>query len=150
MTELARTILWLWTCPNTLADKIITQTIFAAQFTSGLFPHLGKTPGHHIQHLPQAFIPHWLSVDQILSLQAQPSMRQLCFLLKGPQPVGGSLPVTLGASWYLSNIGTVSCHLHNSVRTLHSHQPKGLGQSGEVQKWCCFTYNPNQTVHSRR
>ena len=34
----------------------------------GLFPYLGKTPGHHVQHLCQVFVCHWLSVDQFLSL----------------------------------------------------------------------------------
>ena len=70
--RMLRTILWSWTCLHTLTDRIITLTIFAAQFTSGLFPCLGKTPGHHIQHLPQVFICHWLSVDQFLSLQDNP------------------------------------------------------------------------------
>ena len=80
-----RTILWLWTCLNTLADRIITQTIFVAQFTSGLFPHLGKTPGQHIWHLPQVFVCHWLSVDQILSLQAQPTMSNYALFSKDPR-----------------------------------------------------------------
>ena len=79
-----RTILWSQTCLHTLTDRIITQTIFMAQFTSGLFPHLGKTPGCNIWHLPQVFICHWLSVDQFLSLQAQPSMSKYDFFWKGP------------------------------------------------------------------
>ena len=32
----------------------------------------------------------------------------------------------------------VSCHLHDSIRTLLSYQPKGFGPSGEAQKQCCF------------
>ena len=82
--RMPRTFLWLWTCLNTLTDKIITWTIFAAQFTSSLFPHLGKTLGCQVWHLPQVFICHWLSVDQILSLQAQPSMSDYAFFSKDP------------------------------------------------------------------
>ena len=42
----------------------------------------------------------------------------------------------------------VSCHLCNSIRTLLSYQPKGLGQSGEAQKQHHLSPNPNQGVHS--
>ena len=52
-----------------------------AQFTSGLFPHLGKTPGCHFWFLPQLFTCHWLSVAQSLSLQ---DMSDYDFFSKSP------------------------------------------------------------------
>ena len=93
--RMLRTILWSWTCPHTLTDKIITQTIFAAWSTSGLFPHLGKTPGQHIWYLPQVFICHWLSVDQFLSLQDNPVWATI---ISSPRALasGGGLSVALG------------------------------------------------------
>ena len=79
-----RTILWSLTCLHTLMDRIITWTIFVAQFTSGYFLHLGKTPGCHVQHLPQMLVCYWISADQFLSLQVQPSMSEYNFFSKGP------------------------------------------------------------------
>ena len=51
-----RTLLLLLTCLNILTDKIITQTIFAAQFTSGLFPYLGEIPGYLIGPPPPGIL----------------------------------------------------------------------------------------------
>ena len=75
---------------------IITQTIFIAQFTYGLFPYLGKTPGYNVQCLLKVFMYHWLSVDQFLSLQAQPV---LATMISSPRALasGGGLSVALGA-----------------------------------------------------
>ena len=144
-----RTILWSQTCLNTLTDMIITRTTFVAQFTSGLFPHLGKTPGHHIWHLHQVFICHWLSVDQFLWVQAQPSMSDYAFFSKDPSQWGKPSSCSGGIMIFVQ-YWNISCCCHNSVRTLLSHQCKGLGWSGEVQKWCCFSPSPNWRVHSRR
>ena len=142
-----QTILWSQTCLHTLADRIITQTIFTAQFTSGLFPHLGKTPGFHVWHLPQLFVYHWLSFNQFLSLQAQPVWATM---ISSPRALasGGGLSVALGAPWHLSNIGAVSCHLHNPVRTLLPHQSKGLGWSRDVPQQCCLSSGCNWEGHS--
>ena len=53
-----RTLSLSLTCLNILADKIITQTIFAAQFSSGLFPHLGGTPWMpHLASPPGIHLP---------------------------------------------------------------------------------------------
>ena len=104
-------------------------------------PHLASTSGIHLS----------LAFSWSISLIAGTTQyEQLCFLLPGPQPVVRNLPVALVAPWYLSNIGRVSCHLHNPLRTLLSHQSKGLGWSGEVQKWHHFSSGPNQRVHSGR
>ena len=120
-----RTLLWSQTCLHTLADRTITQIIFAAQFTSRLFPYLGKTPGHHIQCLSQVFICFWLSVDQFHSLQDNPVWTAM---ISSPRTLasGVGLSVTLGAPWYLPTIGSVPYHFYNPVRTLLSHQSKGL------------------------
>ena len=67
----------------------------------------------------------------------------LYVFLQGPQTVAGSLPITLGVSWHLSNIGVIPHCLHNSVRTLLSHQPQGLGWHREVQKQCHLSPNPD-------
>ena len=60
------------------------------------FPHLGKTPGHHIWHLSQVFVCHWLSINQFLSLPAQPSMSDYAFFSKDPSWWGEAFQLLLG------------------------------------------------------
>ena len=55
----------------------------------------------------------------------------LCILLQVLQSVGGGLSVTLGVSGHLSTAISILCHLHNSIRALLCHQPKGLGKHAE-------------------
>ena len=113
------------------ADKTITQTIFAVQFTSRSFPLLRDTPGCLIWHLPLVFICHQLSADCILSLQIQHN-EWFHILLQRLQLVGGGLSVTLGAPGHLSISKSVPCHLYNSFKGLLPHQPEGLG---DVEKF---------------
>ena len=75
-------------------------------------------------------------------------MSNYAFFSKDPS-WWGNLQVSLGVPWYLSTIRMVSCCLHDSIRTLLSYQPEGLGQSREVQKWCCFSSNPDWGTYSR-
>ena len=106
--RMLRAILWSWTCPHTLTDKIITRAIFVAWFTSRLFPHPRKTPGCHVKCLPQVFVCHWLSVDQFLSLQDNPVW---VTMISSPRALamGGGLSVILGVPWYLPTIGSLPC-----------------------------------------
>ena len=115
------------------ADKIVTQTNFAVQFTSRSLPHLGETPGCLIWHLPQVFICHQLSTNCILSLQIQHN-GWLCLLFPGLWSVGEGLFITLGTSGHLSTTVSTPCDFHNSIRALLSHQPKGLGDR-EILQW---------------
>ena len=118
-----------------------------AQFTSGLFTHLGKTPTCPVWHLPKVFICHWF-LTKSSHCRYNPQWAIMPFSLRTPAN-GGSLPVSLGVPWYLSTIRTVSCHIHDSIKTLLSYQPEGLGQSTEVQKWHCFSPNPDWGMYSR-
>ena len=106
-------------------DKIITQTNFAVQFTSGSLPHLGETPGCLVWYLPQVFICHQLSTNCILSLQIQHD-GQLCLLFPGLWSVGEGLFITLEALKHLPPVTAVSYHFPNTVAALLPHQPKGL------------------------
>ena len=124
-----RTLSLSLACLNMPTARIITQTIFAVQSTSGSLLHLREIPGCLIWHLPQVFICHYLSTNCILSLQIQCN-EWLCILLIGLQPVGGGLSVNLGVLGHLS-----PCHLHNSIGGLLPHQPKGLGGCREVPQW---------------
>ena len=51
--RIPRTLSLSLTFINMPTDKIITQTIFAVQFTSGSLPHLGEAPGCLIWNLPR-------------------------------------------------------------------------------------------------
>ena len=141
--RMLRTKLWSQTCVHTLTDKIITQTIFVAWFTSGLFPHMGKTPGWLIWHLPKVFVCNWLSVDQFLSLQ---DMSDPDFFSRALVS-GGGLSVALGVSWYLPTIRSIKCCLYNPVRVLFPHQSKGLGWPGKIPKWHHLSPGSNWRVH---
>ena len=120
------------TCLNMPTDKIVTQTNFAVQFTSGSIPHLGETPGCLVWCLPQVFVCHPLSTNCILSLQIQRD-GQLCLLFPGLWLVGEGLLITLGTSGHLSTAASIPFDLHNSIRALLSLQPKGLG---DTEKFC--------------
>ena len=112
-------------------DKVITQTNFVVLFTSRSLPYLGEIPGHLIWHLSQVFICHQLSTNCILSLQIQHD-GQLCLLFSGLWSVGEGLFINLGMSGHLSTTALTACDLHNSIRALLSHQPKG---PGDVEKF---------------
>ena len=96
--RIPRTLSLSLTCLNRPTDTTIAQTIFAVQFISGSFPHLGETPGCLIWHLPQVFFCHYLSTDHVLSLQIQ-SDEQLWVLLQRLQSVGGDL---CSVNWFCS------------------------------------------------
>ena len=114
------------------ADKIVTQRYFAVQFPCRSHPHWGETPGHLIWCLPQVFVCHQLSTNCILSLQIQHD-GQLCLLFPGLWSVGEGLLITLGMSGHLSMAAPIPCDLHNSIKALFCHQPKGLG---DTEKFC--------------
>ena len=102
-----RTLSLSLTCLNMPADKIITQTNCAVQFTSRSLPHLGETPGCLIWHLPQVFICHQLSTNCILSLQIQHN-GQLCLLFPGLWSVWEGLL----SLWGCLDICPLLCQFH--------------------------------------
>ena len=119
------------TCLIMPTDKVITQTNFAVQFTSGSLSHLGETPGCLVWCLSQVFICHPLSTNCTLSLQIQHN-GQLCLLFSGLWLVGEELFITLGTSGHLSTTVSAPCDIHNSIRAFLSHQPKGLVGCREI------------------
>ena len=114
----------LLTCLNMPADKIITQTIFAVQFTSRSFPHLGA--------------PRYSSATNsqltASSLYRYDTMSNYAFFSKVSSQWQEAFYVTLGASGHLSTATSVPCYLHNSIVALLPHQPKGLG---DAEKFHC-------------
>ena len=81
--RMLRTILWSWTCPHTLADKIITQQSLQLNFHPGYFLTWGRPLGATSSispciHLPLAF--SW----PISLIAGQPNMSDYNFFSKGP------------------------------------------------------------------
>ena len=62
-------------------------------------------------------------------------MANYAFFYPGLWLVGEGLFITLGMSGHLSTAVSIPCDLHNSIRALLSHQPKGLG---DVEKFCRY------------
>ena len=94
---------------------------------------LGETLRHLIQHLPQVFVYHLLSINCIPFLLQTSYHDRLHLLLSRVGQVGEGDGLAVGEPHHLPPTTTVPHTLYHSSRAVLPYQPQGLG---EKQKIC--------------
>ena len=112
------------------ADKTITHTIFMVQFTSRSFTHLGETLDTFSGISPGICLP--LALNQPYPLITDTIWWVTLSSSPRTPAGGGDLCFHLGALGHLSATKPVPFGLHNLLRTLLLHQPKGLGRCRKI------------------
>ena len=134
--RIPRTLSLSQTCLNMPADKIATQTLW---FNS----HLGHflTWERSLDTL-SGISPRYSSATNsqltASSLYRYNMIANYAFFSQGSGWWGKDFLITLGMSGHLSTTASTPWDLHNSIRALLSHQPKGLGGCREILQWHCL------------